>query len=173
MVSPEHIDEQKPEDKQALSPVEEQHVLPASEIKSPWMEPLLRVVAIVVSLIGGFASVYLMALSFTTWLENPPSDRLGFLVGAAYLLAFLVGVGGAVLFRSWWAVLIIPLALGLGAGLTYFLIPNLIPIKDEYYHYLVYGGAGIETWSWIPFVVIIGALIGSYLGRLWKKRLPL
>ena len=173
MVSPEHVDEQKPENEQAPSPAEEKQVLSVSEKKRPWLEPLMRILAIVVSLMAGFASVYLVAFSFITWLENPPSDRLGFLIGVAYLLAFLVGVGSAVLFRSWWAALVVAVALGLGAGLTSYLIPTLIPIHDEYYHYLVFGGAGIEMWSYIPIVVVIGALIGSYLGVLWKKRLPL
>ncbi len=105
MVSPEHVDEHKPEDKEALSPAEEKPVLPVGEKKRPWMEPLLRVVAIVVSLMSGITSVYLVVLSFSPWLElgyeNPSADRLAYLRTVAVLLVFLVGVGGAVLFRSW------------------------------------------------------------------------
>ncbi len=41
MVSPEHIDEQKPEDQQPPDPPEEQQMLPMSEKKWPWIEPLL------------------------------------------------------------------------------------------------------------------------------------
>jgi hypothetical protein len=175
MVSPEHINEQKPEDKQVLSPVEEKPVLPVSEKKRPWMEPLLRAVAIVVSLMSGIASVYLVVLRFSPWLElgfeNPSADRLAYLENVAMLLVFLVGVGAAVLFRSWWAMLFVPLAIGLGAVPTYYLVryqiaPDLLSYDDV--------GFGVIVFSlfYIPGIAVIGAFIGSYFGTLCLHTSP-
>ncbi len=173
MVSPEHIDEHKPEDKPVLSPVEEKPVLPVSEKKRPWMEPLLRVVAIVVSLMSGIAAVYLVVLSFRPWLElgfeNSAADQLAYLRTLAILLVFLVGVGGAVLIRSWWAILVVPLALSLGAVPTYYLMryqiaPELLTYDDV--------GFGVIVFSlfYIPGIAVFAACIGSAIGMAWKKR---
>jgi predicted anti-sigma-YlaC factor YlaD len=136
------------------------------------MEPLLRVVAIVVSLLGGIAAEYLVVLSFTPYPEfgfgNPSADRLAYLQLLGLLLVGLVGLGGAVLFRSWWAILVVPLVLSLGAVLTCYLsnqiVPDLLGYDDV--------GLGVFAYSLIiiPFIAVIGALIGSYLGTRWKKR---
>ncbi len=172
MVSPERVDEQKPEAKHVLSPVEEKQVLPVSEKKRPWIELLLRVVAVVLSLIGGVAYYYLLVLGRLPMIETPPPDGRAFLGVVAFLLVFLVGVGGAVLFRSWWAILLVPLALGLGAYIASYQIPKLIPL-NAYDSEVVYTGAAITSLIILPIIAVIGASIGSAIGMAWKKRRPL
>lgn len=171
MESPEHVDEQKPEAEQVLSPVEEKLVLPVGEKKRTWMEPLLRVGAIVVSLMSGIASVYLIVLSYRPWLElgfqNSSADQLAYLRTVALLLVFLVGLGGSMLFRSWWALLVVPLALSLGAVLTNYLSDQ---IAYDLLHYDDVGFGVIFDTATCILSAIIGAFIGSYLGTLWKKR---
>jgi hypothetical protein len=168
MVSPEHVNEQKPADKPALSPAEEKQVPAVGEKKRPWMEPLLRAVAIVVSLIGGIAFYCLAVFSSLPRIENPPSERLAFLGGVAMLLVLLVGVGCAVLFRSWWATLVVPLSLILGAYLASYQLPQLIPITDPYYHEVVYGEFVFVLYFILP-IAVTSAFIGSYLGTRWEK----
>ena len=119
MVSPKHVNDQKTENEQASDPPEEQQVVLVGEKQKPWLEPLLRGIAIVVSLMSGIAAVSLVVLSYRPWLElgyqNSSADQLAYLRTVAMLLVFLVGVGAAVLFRSWWATLVVPLALCIGA----------------------------------------------------------
>lgn len=172
MVSPEHIHKQKPEDKQAPDPAEGKHISPVSENKRPWLMPLLRVVAIVASLIGGIASVYLVVYSFTPYpvygYASSSADQLAYLQPVAYLLVGLVALGGAVLFRSWWALLFVPLAIGLGVALAVNLsnqiAPDLVSYDDV--------GFGVFLYCviYIPIIAVIGALIGSYFGMLWKQK---
>ncbi|HXX79012.1 MAG TPA: hypothetical protein VEI53_10990, partial [Ktedonobacteraceae bacterium] len=169
MISPEDGNKQKFEDKPALSPTEEKQVPSVVKKKRPWIEPLLRGVAIVVSLIMGFACVSLVVFSSLPTIENPPSYRLVFLGTVALLLMVLVGVGCAVLFRSWWATLFVPVAFVLGAYVASYLLPLLIPITDEYKNEEVYGGVEILLY-FIPSLVVISAFSGSYFGMLWKKR---
>ena len=168
MVSPEHVNEQKPETKPTLSPASEKQVLPVSENKRPWMEPLLRVVAIVVSLLGGIAFFCLHVLQYVPLENNQLSDR-AFLAPVALLLVLLVGVGCAVLFRSWWATLAVPLPLILGAYLAWYQLPQLFPITDPYNYEVVYGEFIFVLLVILPSAVI-SAFIGSYLGIVWKKR---
>lgn len=143
------------------------------EEKRPWLEPLLRGVAIVVSLMSGIATVCLVVLSFRPWLElgyqNSSADQLAYLRTVAMLLVFLVGVGAAVLFRSWWATLVVPLALCIGAVPTYYLIryqiaPELLTYDDVGFGVIVY------PIIFIPIFAVIAAFIGSAIGMLWKKK---
>ena len=156
MVSPEHVNEQKPEDKPALSPAEEKQVLPASENKWLWMELLLRVGAVVYALIGGFAIVCLMSINmdFQGW---------------GLFVAFLLGTACALLFRSWWAILAIPLAFGLGVYLAGFHNPFALSFDPR----ISMGDNGFGFWLnvaiFMPILAVIGACIGSFVGVLWKK----
>jgi hypothetical protein len=58
MVSPEHIDNHKPENQQAPSPAVEQQVAAVVEKKRLWLKPLMRGAAMVLSLVGSFAIVW-------------------------------------------------------------------------------------------------------------------
>jgi len=135
------------------------------------MEPLLRAVAIVVSLVSGMTAVYLVVFSYTPWqefgFENLSTDPLAYLRTLAYLLVGIVALGGAVLFRSWWAILVVPLAIGLGVVLTNFLsgqiVPDLLGYDDV--------GFGVFFDQAICIMsAVIGACIGSPIGAVWKKR---
>lgn len=102
MASPEHIDEQKPALKQIST---------ADEEKRSWLKPLKRVLGVVLPLVGGFASIWVFVyVLIDNWL-------LG-LFGA-----LLLGAVGALLFRSWWAILIVPLALLVGELLAAYMVP--------------------------------------------------
>lgn len=157
MVSPEHVNEQKPENKAAPDPAEEKQVLPASEHKRPWMEPLLRVGAVVYALIGGFAIVCLMSINidFQGW---------------GYLVAFLLGTACALLFRSWWAILVVPLALGLGEYLAGYHNPFALSNDPRLFMYVTGFGFWFSAAVFIPILAVIGSCIGSYLGVAWKKK---
>ncbi len=169
MISPEHVNDQKLEDKQVPIPNEGKEVVSAKKNMSPWIAFLLRGVAIAVSLIGGAAFYYLLVLGNLHSLEHPPAVLLSDLQIWVCLLIFPIGlVGGAMLFRSWWAVLFVTLAFCLGAYVVSYQIPKLIPLND-YDSEVVYAGAVMASWLIIPILAIIGACIGSYLGVLWKK----
>jgi hypothetical protein len=117
MVSPEHVDAQKPEDQQALSPAVEQLVAAGVETKRPWLKPLMRGAAIVLSLGGSFAIAWTLAT--TPWVAND--------YGGLVLLGVLIlEAVSALLCRSWWAILYVPLAFAAGELLTFYLIPLVI-----------------------------------------------
>lgn len=166
MVSPEHVDEQKPEDKQMPSSAEKKQAPIVVEKKRLWNTPLMRVLGVLVSLIGGIASLCLAIVGFSY--PTPQYPTLSGLVFVAFLLAFIVGVGGAMLFRSWWAILVVPIVLTLGALLAAYLIPILF--SPNPYDADDVGLGVVYSMIIIPICAIIGALIGSYFGTLWKKR---
>ena len=171
MISPAQVDELKPEDIQAPDPPEAKQQLTKGKKKHPWLESILQGVAIVVSLTCGIASVYLVVSSYVPWLElgyeNSSADHLASLRAMAFLLAGFVSLVCAALFRSWWAILVIPLALGLGVVLTNFMsnliVPDLLGYDD------VGLGVGFDTAICI-MSAIIGAFPGSLIGTAWKKR---
>ena len=147
MVSPEHIDNQKSEDQQAPSPAVEQQLAAGGEKKRPWLKPLMRGAAIVLSLVGSFAIVWFL-----------PSLGLG---GLAVPEGLLLGLVSAFLFRSWWAILVIPIAFIAGELLAIYLTPlvfspNPYEIDDT--------GLGVFLWAIIgPITAIIGALFGTFI----------
>ena len=120
MVSPEHINEQKPEDQQAPSPAVEQQVPAVVKKKRPWLKPLMRVASIVLSLVGSFVIVWATFIFL-------PGDYGNW----ALLEGLLLGAVGAVLFWSWWAILVIPIAFSLGEFLAFYLISldHLTPLE--------------------------------------------
>ena len=171
MISPEPVDKLKPEDKLAQDPAEEKQQLTEGGKKRPWLEPLLRGIAIVVSLMCGIASVYLVVSSYLPWLElgyeNSSADHLAYLRTMVFLLVGLVALVCAVLFQSWWAILVIPVALGLGVVLTN-ILSNLF-VSDLLGYDDVGFGVGFNTAICIVSA-IIGASLGSLIGTAWKKR---
>jgi hypothetical protein len=78
-VWPEHIDHQNPEDQQVPSPAEEKQISKVGEKKRSWMKPLLRSVALGLSLMDVYASIVLVIYSLSPYralfLENPSKDR--------------------------------------------------------------------------------------------------
>ncbi len=158
MVSPEHIDEKKHDDKQVSDPTEEKQALLVGEKKRPWLEPLLRVTGIVLSLGGSFAIAWAIF--------NDPSITVD--PGLALLGGLLIGAVSAGLFWSWWAILEIPIAFVAGEFLAFYLIPQVISpnpfeIGDASFGQALWAVAG-------PITATFGAIIGAFIGMSWKKR---
>jgi hypothetical protein len=158
MVSPEHVDKLKPEDEQTSPPVEGKKDLPIVEETPPWLNPLMRAVGAIVPLIGGFVWLWVNQWTYDFW-------RYGLLEVILLLVLALLGGVGAAFFRSWWAMLFVPLALILGeflaffVGVVYFNYPYISGNTNFGVHYDVTGGL---------FMAILGAAIGSSVGKSWK-----
>lgn len=157
MVSPEQINDQKPEDEQAPSPAQEKQVPKAVENKRSWLKPLMRVAAIVLSLGGSFAIVWATFIFL-------PGDYGNW----ALLEGLLLGTVSAVLFRSWWAILVIPVAFSLGEFLAFYLIPlvispNPLEIDDAPFGVFLWALGG-------PISATIGALFGTFMvKKVWEQ----
>ena len=158
MISPEHVDKQKPEDKQASSPAEEKEELTVVEEMPPWLKPLMRAVGAIVPLIGGFAWLWVNLWTYDFWLY-------GVLEVALLLVVAILGGVGAAFFRSWWAMLFVPLALISGELLAFY-------VGVVYYKYPYVSGDtrfGVNFFvTGALFMSIVGAAIGSSLGKSWK-----
>jgi hypothetical protein len=158
MVSPEHVNKLKPEDEQTSPLVEGKKDLPIVEETPPWLNPLMRAVGAFVPLIGGFVWLWVNQWTYDFW-------RYGLLEVILLLVLALLGGVGAALFRSWWAMLFVPLALILGellaffVGVVYFNYPYISGNTNFGVHYDVTGGL---------FMAILGAAIGSSVGKSWK-----
>jgi len=155
MISPEHVDEQKPENEQVLSSTEEKRVLRVDEKQRTWLNPLMRVVSIVLALGGSFAFVYLSSIDPFDY--NPWLIMLVILVYAAFC---------AVLFRSMWAALIIPIALNLGvllAELLWVVVLTHSPVEQLM-------GIAVLVALYVTLPALLGAIIGGFFGVAWKER---
>ena len=156
MVSPEHIDNQKSENQPVLTPVVSQQVPTEVEKKRPWLKPLMRVVGIVLSLIGSCAIWIMLVI----W---PLNEGLLLLLGV--LLYGAVSILSALLFRSWWALLVILITFALGGFLASYLITFVIPPEPEPPGYLPMGAL---YWLFFgPIVALVGALIGTSIVKAW------
>ena len=157
MVSPEHIDNQKPENQQTHFPAVERQVPAGSEKKRTWLKPLMRVSGVVVPLLGGFAILCLIIgnLDFQGW--------------GLLLVACLLGVVGALLFRSWWAQLVVPLAFALGEFLARYLAPVVFSPDPRFFTYE--GAFGVYLGAFFgACLATIGAFIGtSIVKKTWKE----
>ncbi len=156
MVSVEHIDAQKPEDQQAPSSVVEQQVSTGVDTKRPWLKPLMRGVAIVLSLGGGFVIAWTLASS--------PSIANDFGWWALLVVLILEAVS-ALLCQSWWAILYIPLAFAAGEVLMWFLIPLVIAPNPLAHLALDDGPLGVALWAILgSLAAICGASAGAAIG---------
>ena len=175
MVSPEHVDEQKPEDQQAITPVEEKQtgaLLEEQQKQTPprsqrWRK---RILCVALPLVGGF-------LAYGPWLYIP--DLFNYRLGVIFLGALVVWLTvfvGALLLRSWWSLLILPVAAYVGALLesliVFPLIQGGVPMMQESI------GSWIGSFPNLIVVVvmsvfvtlIVAALIGTLLGnRFWRR----
>jgi hypothetical protein len=154
MVSPEHIDNHKPEDQQAPSPGVPQQVPAVVEKKRTWLKLLMRGAALVLSLVGSFAG-------FWAFFMQPSNIGEGW----AILGAILLGTVSAILYRSWWALLVIPIAFSAGAFLAIYLMPLVISPNP-----LAVDDVGFGAFLWAVFGPIF-AVFGALLGILILKTL--
>jgi hypothetical protein len=155
MVSPEYIHEQKPENQQVHSPAVEEKVPEVGEKKRTWLKLLMRVGGIVVTLVGGFAILFLT-------LSNPDFQWI-------MLVALLLGVVGALLFRSWWAILVILLAFSFGEFLAWQLAYVVLPPYSIFFTDDVVFGDFLLAIGGV-FLAAIGILIGTAIVKVWETR---
>ncbi len=113
---------------------------------------LVRILGVAVPLVAGFG------LAFPSYLP----------LGVYSLLPIFVGLLSAGLFRSWWALLTVPVAFSVG-----FVLSNIIQM----------GGLDVQSWAasnfeGVDILVIlgvvpvnIGVFIGTPLGKMIEKRL--
>jgi pilus assembly protein TadC len=112
----------------------------------------MRVTAIVLPLVGSFAIVW------ATFIILSPDAG-----GLAIMAGLLLGLVSAFLFRSWWAVLVIPIAFTAGTLLAFYLIslvisPNPLAMDDA--------PLGVFLWEVIgPITALIGALFGTFIDK--------
>ena len=155
MVSPEHIHEQKPENQQATAPAVKQQVPAVGEKKRTWLKLLMRVGGIVVTLVGGFAILFLTLSNLDfQWIM---------------LVALLLGVVGALLFRSWWAILVILLAFSFGEFLAWQLAYVALPPYSIFFTDDVVFGDFLLAIGGV-FLAAIGILIGTAIVKVWETR---
>ena len=122
------------------------------EEKRPWLTPVLRATVIVLSFVGSFALVWVTFIILT-----PDAGGLAIMGG------LLLGLVSAFLFRSWWAVLVIPLVFTAGMFLAFYLIslvisPNPLAMDDA--------PLGVGLWEITgPITALIGTLFGTFIDK--------
>ena len=140
------------------------------EEKRPWLKPLMRGAGIVLALVCSFAGVWAtfvfqqvdFAIVWATFIILSPEAG-----GLAIMAGLLLGLVSAVLFRSWWAVLVIPIAFTVGGVLAFFLIslvisPNPLTMDDAPF--------GVLLWAVIgPITAALGALFGTAIVNAWVQ----
>jgi hypothetical protein len=157
MVSPEHVEKQKTEDKQVSSPAEKTQVPTVVENTRPWLKPLKRTLGTVMPLIGGFVWIWCILLAVEQWNDITGTGMLGVL--AVFVLGTVCVV---LLFPFWWAIVVVPLAFAFGELLAFFVGVPLHSYNESYSIVATYSMA-------LPFSVILGfvvALVGASIGFL-------
>ena len=104
------------------------------------------VVGVVVSLLGGMACMYLTLIA------------AGFYFG--WVVAFFVGIVGAVLLRSRWAILVVPLALTLGELLV---TPQLFAVSFTSLGSFILAFAG-------PIIATLGSLSSISIVKEYREQ---
>ncbi len=150
MISHEQNNIRWPEE-EAAPPPDQKHTATSASSWRGWSF-WLRVLGVVVPLVGGFALAF-------------PIDIP---LGMYLLVPVLVGVVSAGLLRSWWAMLIVPVAFSVG-----FFLSNIFQL----------GGFDLQNWAasgfeGVDILVILGAVpvaigvaIGTPIGKKIEQRL--
>ncbi len=158
------------EEKQTAAPLEEQQKQ-TSPRPQRWRQ---RILGVALPLVGGF-------LALGPWLFIPvlSNYRLGvFFLGA--LVVWLTVFVGALLLRSWWSLLILPIAAYVGtvlADLIVFpLIQGGVPMMQESLGTWI-GGlpnsiVAVVMIVFVPLIVpaLIGTMLGNRFRRWWEMR---
>ncbi len=134
------------EDETAPSLDQKQSVTSASSWRgwSLW----LRILGVVIAFVAGFALMFLQTPDEASW-------------NVLLLLMILVGGVSAVLLRSWWSLLMVPVALNLGHALS----ESFQYGFDTFVPSLVFGVVVL-----LIVLVEIGVLIGTPIGMLIEQR---
>ena len=190
MVSPEHLDEQKPENEQLPSPTKEKQALPASEKKRPWLEVLMRATGIILALGGSFAMTWFAFEVRPPAVDNPEAllifgltvvdlYALGMMFSSLYLLygreawnisnlltepiSFISGLYYPVQFFPFWLQVLaslIPMTLGLDVMRKMFFYSSAISSESLEVEILA---------IMAPVLIVLAKLSLDYLERLSKK----
>lgn len=150
------------------APVGEPPITPSAATGQGW-NWLLRILGIVMAFGGGIALMATAAL--LPWNTIPEADNwtlLGVLVAESLFWGFVA----ALLLRSWWAILIVPVAFSAGIYL--------------YMLYQAFQWSGFNLQQWLPssgdampywmlrgtLPATIGAVIGALFGKWVGRRIP-
>ncbi len=184
MISQKHQDDIS-QGEQLASPVEEKQTMTASEERSyqtplltrRWMSVLLFILGILLPFAGGI-------LNGTPWGNTEFNNTLTFMY-IGFGVTFLSLVVGAALLRSWWALLIVPVAFAAGIILGGYILKPLLwgwygsdvgygagwpALQAEFGSSIVWQDlATILPYAFWP--VIVCTALGAWLGVFWRKRL--
>ncbi|GEM_PF-2966558 len=193
-------DDKTQSEEQILSPVENKQMATPLEKRSKptpappkrWIGVLLTILGIFLALAGGFLSAW-------PWMNMGVSETIGLINILLFVGIALSVVVGAALLRSWWALLIVPIAFVAGAILAGYILDPLIYgwncVSVEELHFIcpplalnsyVPGWSAVQAkfesfWidmsTWLPIMIwplLIGTALGAWLGvslnKGWKKR---
>jgi hypothetical protein len=147
MLSQQHNNIHWPEEETPPS-LDQKQTVPSTSTWRGW-SLWLRILGVVIALVSGFALLFLQTPDEASW-------------NVFLLLVVLVGVVSAALLRSWWAMLIIPIAFDLGHALS----ESFQYGFDTFLPSLVFGVV-------LLFIVLveIGVLIGTPIGKKIEQRL--
>ena len=168
MISQEHVDEIQQRE-QAPSPVEDKHhSVPVKEQHTQvpaWYEKgrslRLRILGVLVPILGGF-----LIFAFPLSMHQPPFQTNSEML----LTAGVLGFYGAILLRSWWALLIVPFAATIGMLLGANL-PFIFPGKFEL---VGWAENQYDPLSIVLYLGLVPAIIGAAIGvpvSMWWERL--
>jgi hypothetical protein len=170
MISQDHVDEMQ-QIEQAPSPVEKnQQPAPVKELhtsaSTAWARSrslLLRIFGVLVPLLGGYG-IFAFPPESMQQIINP--------IDAWLLTSGVLALCGAILLRSWWALLVVPFALAIGMILAA-IIPNIVQ-----------GGFDLQGWAASGFEpldmvlilgltpAVIGAAVGAPIGKGLERLQP-
>ena len=166
-------------EKQLLSPVEEKQTgapLEKQQKQTPprpqrWRQ---RILGVALPLVGGF-------IAYGPWLYIP--DLFNYRLGVIFLGALVVWLTvfvGALLLRSWWSLLILPVAayvgIVLGNSVVFPLILGGVPIMQESIGTWIggfpYSIVAVAMIVFVPLIVVasIGTILNNRFWRWWEMR---
>jgi hypothetical protein len=152
MISQKQNDMHWPEE-ETPPPIDQKHISAPSSSWRGW-SLWLRVLGVAVPLVGGFALAFPIDIPLNMYL--------------LMLVPLLVGVASAGLLRSWWAMLIVPIAFSVG-----FFMSNTFQMSGfDLQNWAASGFEGVDILVFLGVMpVAIGVAIGTPIAKKIEQRL--